>query len=75
MIEATGSLTSVELGEAIAMDENGIQLLIISNGPTLFPLGSSTIIWTAIDNNGNSAFAIQQVSIVDTTPPTISFSS
>ena len=71
VIEATGSLTSVDLGEAIAMDESGIQL-IVSNGPTLFPLGSSTIIWTAIDNNGNSAFATQQVDVVDTTPPTIS---
>ena len=71
VIEATGSLTSVDLGEAIAMDESGIQL-IISYSPTLFPLGSSTIIWTAIDNNGNSAFATQQVDVVDTTPPTIS---
>jgi len=70
VIEATGSLTSVELGEAIAMDENGIQLLV-NNAPTLFTLGSSTIIWTAIDNSGNSASAIQQISIVDTTPPII----
>jgi len=70
VVEATGSLTSVELGEAIAMDENGIQLLV-NNAPTLFPLGSSTIIWTAIDNSGNSASAIQQISIVDTTPPII----
>ena len=71
VIEATGSLTTVDLGEAMAMDESGIQL-IINNAPTLFPLGSSTIIWTAIDNNGNSAFATQQVDVVDTTPPTIS---
>jgi len=70
VIEATGGLTSVELGEAIAMDENGIQLLV-NNAPTLFPLGSSTIIWTAIDNSGNSASVIQQISIVDTTPPII----
>jgi len=70
VIEATGSLTSVELGEALAIDENGIQLLV-NTAPTLFPLGSSTIIWTAIDNSGNSASAIQQVSIVDTTPPII----
>jgi len=70
VIEATGSLTSVELGEAMAMDENGIQLLV-NNAPTLFPLGSSTIIWTAIDNSGNSASAVQQISIVDTTPPII----
>ena len=72
VIEATGSLTTVDLGEAIAVDnESGIQL-VISNAPTLFPLGSSTIIWTAIDNNGNSASATQQVDVVDTTPPTIS---
>jgi len=70
VIEATGSLTSVELGKAMPMDENGIQLLV-NNAPTLFPLGSSTIIWTAIDNSGNSASAIQQISIVDTTPPII----
>jgi len=70
VIEATGSLTSVELGEAVAIDESGIQILV-NNAPTLFPLGSSTIIWTAIDNSGNSASAIQQVSIVDTTPPII----
>ena len=70
MIEATGSFTSVELGEAMAMDENGIQL-VVNNAPALFTLGSSTIIWTAIDNSGNSASATQQVSIVDTTPPTI----
>ena len=69
--EATGSFTSVNLGEAMAMDENGIQL-IVNNAPTLFPLGTSTVIWTAIDNSGNSALATQQVSIVDTTPPTIS---
>jgi hypothetical protein len=70
VIEATGSLTSVELGDAVAIDENGIQILV-NNAPTLFPLGSSTIIWTAIDNSGNSASAIQQISIVDTTPPII----
>jgi len=70
VIEATGSLTSVELGEAVAIDESGIQILV-NNAPTLFPLGSSTIIWTAIDNSGNSASAIQQISIVDTTPPII----
>jgi Ca2+-binding RTX toxin-like protein len=70
VIEATGSLTSVELGDALAIDENGIQILV-NNAPTLFPLGSSTIIWTAIDNSGNSASAIQQISIVDTIPPII----
>ena len=71
VIEAAGSLSPVDIGEAMAMDESGIQL-IVNNAPTLFPLGSSTIIWTAIDNNGNSAFTTQQVDVVDTIPPTIS---
>mgnify|MGYP001437543188 CR=1 FL=1 len=70
-IEATGSLTSVDIGEAMAMDENGIQFLI-NNAPEMFSLGTSIIIWTAVDNSGNSSFATQEVNVVDTTPPIIS---
>ena len=70
-IEATGSLTPVDIGKAMAMDENGIQFLI-SNAPEMFSLGTSIIIWTAVDNSGNSSFATQEVNVVDTTPPIIS---
>ena len=70
-IEATGSFTAVDIGEAMAMDESGIQFLI-NNAPERFGLGTAIIIWTAIDNSGNSAIATQEVSVVDTTPPTIS---
>jgi len=74
VIEATGALTTVDVGEATATDDNGIQL-IVNNSPRMFPLGSSTVVWTAIDNAGNSAFATQQVNVVDTTPPSISLVS
>ena len=70
-IEATGSYTSVDIGEAMAMDESGIQFLI-NNAPERFGLGTAIIIWTAIDNSGNSTIATQEVNVVDTTPPTIS---
>ncbi|HIF52745.1 MAG TPA: HYR domain-containing protein, partial [Candidatus Nitrosopelagicus sp.] len=70
-IEATGSFTAVDIGEAMAMDESGIQFLI-NNAPERFGLGTAIIIWTAIDNSGNSTIATQEVSVVDTTPPTIS---
>ena len=70
-IEATGSYTTVDIGEAIAMDESGIQFLI-NNAPERFGLGTAIIIWTAIDNNGNSTIATQEVNVVDTTSPTIS---
>jgi Ca2+-binding RTX toxin-like protein len=74
VIEATGALTTVDVGEATATDDNGIQL-IVNNSPRMFPLGSSTVVWTVIDNAGNSAFATQQVNVVDTTPPSISLVS
>jgi len=70
-IEATGSYTVVDIGEAMAMDESGIQF-IINNAPERFGLGTAIIIWTAIDNSGNSTIATQEVNVVDTTSPTIS---
>jgi len=70
-IEATGSYTAVDIGEAMAMDESGIQF-IINNAPERFGLGTAIIIWTAIDNSGNSTIATQEVNVVDTIPPTIS---
>jgi len=70
-IEATGSYTDVDIGEAMAMDESGIQFLI-NNAPERFGLGTAIVIWTAIDNNGNSTIATQEINVVDTISPTIS---
>ncbi|MDI1495225.1 MAG: NHL repeat-containing protein [Cenarchaeum symbiont of Oopsacas minuta] len=70
IIEATGHLTTVIVGYATAYDESGIQSLT-NNAPQKFTLGSSTIIWTAIDGSGNLAVASQQITVRDTTPPTI----
>ena len=71
LIEASGLLTSVNIGNAMATDENGI-LSLSNNAPSSFPLGTNTIIWTAIDGVGNMAIASQTVAIQDTTPPIIS---
>ncbi len=70
-IEATGGLTPVSVGQAMATDESGIQSLT-SNAPAEFPIGITTVIWTAIDGAGNVAIATQTVTVSDTTPPTIS---
>ena len=70
-IEATGGLTPVSVGQAMATDESGIQSLT-SNAPANFPLGVTTIIWTAIDGAGNMGIATQTVTVVDTVPPIIS---
>ena len=71
LIEASGHLTSVNIGNAMATDENGI-LSLTHNAPSSFPLGINTIIWTAIDGAGNMAIASQTVTIQDTTSPQIS---
>ena len=69
-IEATGGLTPISIGQAMATDASGIQSLS-SNAPDEFPLGTTTIIWTAIDGSGNMAIATQIIAVVDTIPPTI----
>lgn len=69
-IEATGGLTPVSVGQAMATDLSGIQSLT-NNAPEKFPLGVTTIIWTAIDGSGNMGIATQTIKVVDTIPPLI----
>ena len=71
LVEASGLLTFVNIGDAMATDENGI-LSLSHNAPSSFPLGINTIIWTAIDGAGNMAIASQIVTIQDTVAPKIS---
>ncbi len=70
-VEASGGLTRISIGQAIANDESGIKS-ITSNAPEEFPLGITTVIWTAIDNAGNMGIATQTVTVGDSTPPVIS---
>ncbi len=66
--EASGPLTRINVGMATASDESGIHS-ITSNAPSEFSLGTSLVIWTAIDGAGNLAIARQEVTVSDTTPP------
>src|SRR5574340_1396449 len=69
-LEATGILTPVSIGQATGTDDSGIAS-ITSNAPQKFPLGITMITWTAIDNGGNVAKAVQKITVVDTTPPVL----
>src|SRR3989337_109906 len=60
----------VAIGVAKANDIVGV-ISITNDSPTVFPLGDNLVTWTAIDAAGNSATATQKVSIIDTTPPSI----
>lgn len=63
IVEATGRLTSVYIGNATATDDSGIKA-IINNAPELFSPGISNVIWIAFDNSGHTSTAYQTVNVV-----------
>ena len=69
--EATGDPDSVvAIGSATATDI--FQVTITNDAPAGgFPLGSTSVTWTAEDANGNITQDTQLVTVVDTTPPVL----
>lgn len=63
-VVATGRLTTVDLGSAVAMDRLGniipVELL---DTRTAFPPGAHTVFWKATDAQGNSAINSQKVNV------------
>jgi len=57
---------AVALGTATATDTVDPNPVITNNAPSLFPIGTTTVTWTATDDSGNSATATQLVTV--TTP-------
>ena len=69
--EATGTLTSVDLGTPAVSDIADVSPTVTSDAPAAFPLGDATVTWTATDSSGNSASDTQAVTVRDTTPPSV----
>ncbi len=63
--------TPVGLGSASASDACDFTPTIANNAPALFPLGASTVTWTATDDANNQSTAPQVVTIVDTQLPVV----
>lgn len=68
--EAQDTLTYVCTGKATATDNIGV-VSITSDAPASFPLGTTTVTWTAMDAAGNIGTAIQKITVKDTTAPVI----
>ncbi len=69
--EATALRTTVTLGVATATDnEDGVLTPVVDN-PGPYPLGLTTVQWSATDSSGVTTTANQQVTITDTTPPVL----
>ncbi len=71
-VECIAGFGSVDLTElmAVADDECEPTDVATSSGDE-FPLGNNPIVFEASDGNGNRAFCVTAVNVVDTTPPTI----
>ena len=73
IFEATAVLTPLtesDYGTATVVDNSGTAL-ITNDAPGSFPLGETTITWSATDASGNTVTATQIITIEDTTPPDI----
>ena len=68
-VEATGQSTRVNLVLATATDHSNFT--ITNNAPDSFPLGVTTITWTATDDSDNYSTATSTVTIQYTPPPNI----
>jgi len=63
--------SGVVLGSATTAD-NCAGVTVTNNAPTNFPVGVTTVIWTATDVNGNSSTDTQIVTVIDNQNPTFS---
>ncbi len=60
---------TVPIGNATATDIQPVT--IANNASKTFPLGKTSILWTATDLSGNISNATQVINVVDTTAPKI----
>lgn len=68
----TGGANVGSLGSPTVSDNSGGSVTVThSPSGSFFPLGTTTVTWTATDPSGNSAQAVQHVTVRDTTAPTL----
>jgi hypothetical protein len=59
------------LASAVATDTNDGALQVTNNAPNVFPLGTTTVQFAAIDDNDNQGIAVANVTVEDQTSPVI----
>ncbi|PLX31757.1 MAG: hypothetical protein C0600_04810 [Ignavibacteria bacterium] len=74
LVADTGSCSrsgaSVSLGIPTYSD-NCSAVTVSNDKPATFPIGQTSVTWTAIDGTGNISTAVQTVTIFDGNPPTV----
>lgn len=62
--------TILSLGEPDAVDDCG-SVTVVNDASAQFPIGITTVIWTATDLAGNQTTCSQRVTVIDDQPPVI----
>jgi len=78
IVQASGSTTSVNLGQATVQDKVDGSVTATPNNSGPFPVGVTIVSWRATDSSGNIGSASQTVTVSeadDITPPVISVPS
>jgi len=70
-VDSAGTLVDPNLPKVFDICDPNPTLTSDPNLPHVFPLGNNKIIWTATDASGNSTTCVQNVIVMDTTPPSI----
>src|SRR5205807_8431848 len=60
--------TGIALGTPTTFDNCGGTMTVTNDAPAQFPIGATSVVWTATDSYGNSVTCTQQVVVVDTRP-------
>ena len=70
---ANNAIAVIQVGASVptTTDNCGVAS-ITSNAPSCFPVGTTTVTWTATDIHGNVSTCSQTVTVLDTTAPVIS---
>ncbi|MDQ6972128.1 MAG: HYR domain-containing protein, partial [Mariprofundaceae bacterium] len=69
-VEANGVLSTVDIGVATATDIFE-PVTLTNNAPASFPVGTTVVTYTSTDANGLTITGTQNVTVVDTTSPTV----
>jgi hypothetical protein len=65
-VVSADNLTQVALGDPIVADRGDATPTVTSNAPSEgFPVGTTTVTWTAVDESGNLATADQIITVVE----------
>ncbi len=69
VLEAAGWLSTVDIGTATATDNRDPNLIITNNATGPFPIGTTMVQWSVQDSRGNTATALQTVTLRDSVAP------